>query len=131
MGPIRRKQANPQIQRPAPPATEKLAARASAPVSTEVRSGNSGKPLPPIRRIFLEKPAPACKEALEAIRRADMIILGPGDLYTSILPNLLVDGMTEAIAASRAEKVYVCNLMTKHGETDGYHASDFVRKVHH
>src|SRR5262249_847467 len=47
MGPIRRKQANPQIQRPAPPATEKLAARASAPVSSEVRSGNSGKPLPP------------------------------------------------------------------------------------
>jgi uncharacterized cofD-like protein len=87
--------------------------------------------LPPIRRIFLEEPAPACEEALDAIRRADVIILGPGDLYTSILPNLLVDGVTEAIAASRAEKIYVCNLMTKHGETDGYRASDFIGQVHH
>ncbi|HEV8192718.1 MAG TPA: gluconeogenesis factor YvcK family protein [Ktedonobacterales bacterium] len=85
--------------------------------------------LPPIKGIFLENPAPACDEALRAIRRADLIVLGPGDLYTSILPNLLVDGMTEAIAASHAEKIYVCNLMTKHGETDGYRASEFVLQV--
>jgi uncharacterized cofD-like protein len=87
-------------------------------------------PLSPIERIFLEEPAPACDEALRAIRRADVIILGPGDLYTSILPNLLVDGVAEAIRGSEAEKIYVCNLMTKHGETDGFRASDFVREVH-
>ncbi len=99
---------------------------------TEIDTRGAGNPAPlsPIERIYLEEPAPACEQALEAIRRADVIILGPGDLYTSILPNLLVDGMTEVIAASRAEKIYVCNLMTKHGETDGYRASDFVRQVH-
>ncbi len=56
-----------------------------------------------------------------------MIVIGPGDLYTSILPVLLVDGIAAAIDAAEAEKVYVCNLMTKHGETDGFRASDFVR----
>jgi uncharacterized cofD-like protein len=86
--------------------------------------------LPPIERVFLEPAAPACAEALRAIRRADVLVLGPGDLYTSILPNLLVEGVTEAIRASEAQTVYVCNLMTKHGETDGYRASDFVRTVH-
>ncbi len=67
--------------------------------------------------------------ALRAIRRADLIVIGPGDLYTSVLPNFLVEGVTEAIRASEAQKVYICNLMTKHGETDGYNASDFVRQV--
>lgn len=86
--------------------------------------------LPPIKRIFLEEPAAACDKAVRAIRRADMIVLGPGDLYTSILPNLLVDGVVDAIHASEAQVVYVCNLMTKHGETDGYKASDFVKAVH-
>jgi len=84
----------------------------------------------PVRRVFLEPAARACAEALRAIRRADVIVLGPGDLYTSILPNLLVEGVAEAIRASEAQKVYVCNLMTKHGETDGYRASDFVRRIH-
>jgi uncharacterized cofD-like protein len=89
---------------------------------------NSGA-LSPIRRIFLKDPAPACDEALRAIRRADVIVIGPGDLYTSILPNFLVDGIADAVRASDAQKVYICNLMTKHGETDGYRASDFVRTV--
>jgi uncharacterized cofD-like protein len=86
--------------------------------------------LPPIREIFLRERATACQQAVRAIRRADTIIIGPGDLYTSILPNLLVEGIAEAMLASDAEKVYVCNLMTKHGETDGYRASDFVREIH-
>jgi uncharacterized cofD-like protein len=86
--------------------------------------------LSPVRRVFLEPAARGCAEALRAIRRADVIVLGPGDLYTSILPNLLVEGVAEAIRASEAQKVYVCNLMTKHGETDGYRASDFVRRIH-
>jgi uncharacterized cofD-like protein len=86
--------------------------------------------LPRVRRLFLRDRCAACPQAIRAIRRADVIIIGPGDLYTSILPNLLVDGMPEAIRASEAETVYVCNLMTKHGETDDYRASDFVREIH-
>ena len=87
--------------------------------------------LPPIQRIFLRENVQACREALHAIRRADVIVLGPGDLYTSVLPNLLVRGVPEAICASSAQKIYVCNLMTKHGETDGFRAPDFVRELHH
>ena len=84
----------------------------------------------PIRRVYLDHAAPACDDAIRAIRRADTIIIGPGDLYTSILPNLLIDGVADAIRASDAQKVYVCNLMTKHGETDGYPASRFVETLH-
>jgi len=90
---------------------------------------NAGE-LPPIRRVFLREEATACDGALRAIRRADVIVIGPGDLYTSILPNLLVGGVAEAVRASEAQKIYICNLMTKHGETDGYKASDFVEQVH-
>lgn len=85
--------------------------------------------LPAIRRIFLKDAVKPCEEAIHVIRRADTIVLGPGDLYTSILPNLLVDGVADAIRAAEAEVVYVCNLMTKHGETDGFRASDFVREI--
>jgi uncharacterized cofD-like protein len=87
-------------------------------------------PRVPISRIYLEPAAPACDEALRAIRRADVIVIGPGDLYTSVLPNLLVEGVAEAIRSSEARKVYVCNLMTKRGETDGYSASMFVAELH-
>jgi uncharacterized cofD-like protein len=80
--------------------------------------------------LFTQAPARACPQAIRAIRRADAIIIGPGDLYTSIVPNLLVDGITQAIRESEAEKIYVCNLMTKHGETDCFTASAFVREVH-
>ena len=88
-------------------------------------------PLPTIERVYLREATPPCAEAIRAIRRADVLVLGPGDLYTSILPNLLVEGVAEAIRASEAQTVYVCNLMTKHGETDGYRASDFVQQMHH
>jgi uncharacterized cofD-like protein len=87
--------------------------------------------LSPIARLRMEPPdAPACALAVRAIRRADTIIIGPGDLFTSLLPNLLVRDIARAVLESEAEKVYVCNLMTKHGETDGYKASDFVRQIH-
>jgi len=66
-------------------------------------------------------------DALTAIAQADIIVMGPGSLYTSILPNLIIKGMTEAIAASSAYKIYVCNVMTQTGETDGFTASDHVR----
>ena len=85
----------------------------------------------PIRRVYLDHPTEPCQQALRALRHADVIILGPGDLYTSIIPNLLVDGVARAIRESDAEVVYVCNLMTKHGETDGFQASDFVKTIHH
>lgn len=80
-----------------------------------------------IRRVRLlpEHPA-ALPEALEAIAGADMIVLGPGSLYTSIIPNLLVDGIAEAVRRSDALKVYVCNVMTEDGETEGYTVSDHI-----
>ena len=88
--------------------------------------------LSPIVRLRLQpEDAPGCPQAIRAIRRADTIIIGPGDLYTSLIPNLLVHDIARAVYESDAEKVYVCNLMTKHGETDGFKASDFVHEIHH
>lgn len=75
---------------------------------------------------LLPENSPALPDALEAIRRADVILLGPGSLYTSVIPNLLVDGISEAIQASRALKIYVCNIMTQDGETEGMTACDHV-----
>ncbi|MDI3312372.1 MAG: YvcK family protein [Thermoanaerobacterium sp.] len=81
----------------------------------------------PIERIFLEpKDAKPVKEALTDIMEADEIILGPGSLYTSIIPNLLVNDVCEAIEESKAIKIYVCNIMTQPGETIGYDANAHV-----
>ena len=71
----------------------------------------------------------ALPESLEAIRQADLILLGPGSLYTSIIPNFLVSGITEAVRDSRAYKLMIMNLMTQDGETDGYSAADHVRAL--
>jgi uncharacterized cofD-like protein len=90
----------------------------------------AGRPVQPIRRVFLDPPVPATPRARKAIERADRVLIGPGDLYTSVLPCLLVEGISEALRACDGELVYICNVMTKHGETDGYRASDFVREVH-
>lgn len=68
-------------------------------------------------------------EALQAIEQADLVTLGPGSLYTSVIPNLLVHGVSEALAASRARKVYICNLMWEPGETEGYSAGDHLQAV--
>lgn len=84
---------------------------------------------PAIRRVFLDRDVQANERALAAIRDADAIVLGPGDLYTSVIPNLLVSGVAEAIRQSPATTIYVCNLMTKHGETDGFGHADFVREI--
>jgi uncharacterized cofD-like protein len=73
--------------------------------------------------------APAFPGAIRAILEADLIVLGPGSLYTSLLPNLLVRDLTEAIGASRAEKVYVCNTATQPGETGGYSVRDHVLAI--
>ena len=83
-----------------------------------------------IHQVRLEPQKPkALPHAIDAILSADMIILGPGSLYTSIIPNLLVDGIVDAIRRSRALKVYVCNVMTQDGETEGYTVSDHIRAL--
>ncbi len=83
-----------------------------------------------IQRVALiperTKPLPA---ALEAIAQADLILLGPGSLYTSVIPNLLVEGVAEAIVQADAPKIYVCNIMTQEGETEGYTAADHVEAL--
>ncbi len=83
-----------------------------------------------IRRLrMLPEHPQALEESLEAIRRADLILLGPGSLYTSIIPNLLVSGVAEEIAESDALKLYICNVMTQEGETEGYSAADHIRAL--
>ncbi|WP_188882012.1 gluconeogenesis factor YvcK family protein [Alicyclobacillus cellulosilyticus] len=69
-------------------------------------------------------------EVLQAIQEADAIVVGPGSLYTSVLPNLLVPGLADAIAASQAKKIYVCNVMTQPGETDHFTASQHVEVIY-
>ena len=86
-----------------------------------------GTVLPRIVRVFLSEEVDANPNAIQAISEADAIVFGPGDLYTSIIPNLLPTGMTEAIASSKATKLFLCNLMTKRGETDDFKASDFLK----
>lgn len=71
----------------------------------------------------------ALPESIEAIDRADLIILGPGSLYTSIIPNLLVDGIADAIIRADAMKLYVSNIMTQNGETEGMAVSDHIRAL--
>lgn len=95
-----------------------------------------GKANSPIRRVFLERVGEQqggeihpLNEALQSIEEADVIVLGPGSLYTSIIPNLLVPGVADAIRRSKALKVYVCNIMTEPGETDGYTASQHVKAL--
>ncbi len=84
-----------------------------------------------IKRVFLEpdnvEPLP---EVLEAIRETDAILVGPGSLYTSILPNLIVPGVADALVESDAIKIFICNVMTQPGETDGYSVSDHLQAVH-
>jgi len=83
-----------------------------------------------IERIWLRpESAQPLDEAIQAIKYADAIILGPGSVYTSIVPNLLVDGIADAIHKSHAVRIYVCNVMTQPGETEGFAASDHVKVI--
>ncbi len=68
-------------------------------------------------------------DALQSIKDADIIILGPGSLYTSVITNLIIKGMSDAIGKSKAFKIYICNVMTQHGETDGFTASEHVKAI--
>ncbi len=83
-----------------------------------------------ISRVFLEPgPCPLLPDAASAIGEADIITLGPGSLFTSLAPNLLVEGMAEAIRSSKAVRVYISNLMTQPGETDGFSTSDHLEAL--
>lgn len=91
---------------------------------------NISKASMPIKHIMLHpSTAGPLEETIKAIETADCIVLGPGSVFTSIVPNLLVRGIPEAINASEAQKVFVCNVMTQPGETDGFTAADHVRAV--
>lgn len=84
----------------------------------------------PIRRVFLDPPdAGALPKAVKAIHRADIVLLGPGSLYTSLIPPLLVKEITQALRETKAPKVYVCNVMTEPGETTGYPASRHLQAI--
>lgn len=82
-----------------------------------------------IKKIELRPCCRANKRAIQAIAQANLIVIGPGDLFSSILPNLLVKGISKAIKKSEAKKVYICNLMTKFGETNNFTALDFVQTL--
>lgn len=79
-------------------------------------------------RLLPERPK-ALPDALRAIEEADLILLGPGSLYTSVIPNLLVDGVADAIRFARAQTFYICNIMTQDGETEGYTAADHIEAL--
>jgi len=82
-----------------------------------------------IKKLFLNPQAKANPKALKAIVEADAIVIGPGNLYCSIIPNFLVEDISEAVQNSKAIKIYNCNLMTKYGHTDNFKVSDFVRVI--
>ncbi|MBE6911675.1 MAG: YvcK family protein [Ruminococcaceae bacterium] len=79
-------------------------------------------------RMIPEKPK-ALSDTINAIKEAKLIIFGPGSLYTSVIPNLLVDGIIDAIRKSSARKVYICNVMTQDGETENYTATDHIKAL--
>jgi len=83
------------------------------------------------RTLRLEPDAFANPKVVAAIESADCIVIGPGNLFCSVIPNLLVKGISESIGRSKAKVVYNCNLMTKQGHTDGFSVTDFVREVEH
>jgi len=82
-----------------------------------------------IKRISLTQNASPTQDAMRAIEQADVIILGPGSLFTSVIPNLIIQGISEAIAKSGAFRIYICNVMTQAGETDGLTAGDHVKAI--
>lgn len=96
-------------------------------ITGESKIPNIGKK---IKRVFIEpNDVLPLDEAIDAVNSADAILLGPGSLYTSIIPNLLVQDLRKAIMDSNAKKIYICNLMTQPGETDNYSAMDHVKAI--
>lgn len=102
---------------------------------TEVK-GESNIPLEaikrskPIEKLWVEpKDLAASDEIVQAVEEADFIVLGPGSLYTSVIPNLLIENLARAINQARGQVLYVCNIMTQPGETDGFNVSDHVKAI--
>ncbi|MGQ9705436.1 MAG: gluconeogenesis factor YvcK family protein [bacterium] len=89
--------------------------------SERENKGNNSKP-----EAYMARPL---REATNAILSSDMIVIGPGGLYTSVIPNLLVKGISKAVANSKARKIYIGNIMTQKGRTSGYSLSDHIRKI--
>lgn len=83
----------------------------------------------PIKRVWLDPDCSPLEEVLKTIHEAHAIVLGPGSLYTSVIPNLLVNGVAEALEKAQGLRIYVCNVMTQPGETDGYTASDHLKAI--
>ena len=82
-----------------------------------------------IKKVWLEPKVKANPKVIEAIAAADLVIIGPGDLYTSLIPNLLVEGIGKALATTKAKVLYIANCMTKSGETNGFSASTFLGTI--
>jgi uncharacterized cofD-like protein len=82
-----------------------------------------------IKKLFLKPKAKAYPKSLEAIKSADLIVIGPGDLYSSLAQILLTEGIPETIQKSKAKRVYICNLMTKYGETNNFSVFDFTKEI--
>ena len=82
-----------------------------------------------IAKVEYKNKVRATKEVIEAVHEADLIIVGIGSLYTSIVPNLLPREMKKALRESKAKKMYICNIMSEHGETDGFNVSDCIKQV--
>lgn len=82
-----------------------------------------------IKKIYYKNKVKATKEVLNAVKEADLIIVGIGSLYTSIIPNLLPTDMKHALSKSKARKMYICNIMSEHGETDDYKVSDCIKQL--
>jgi uncharacterized cofD-like protein len=115
------------------PSTNQLVSLEAVLENGKVIAGESriGRIRRPIRRVRLvPRNAKPLSEVLEAIAMADLILLGPGSLYTSLIPNLLVSGIAEAIEKTRATRVHISNLMTQPGETRGFTLADHVRAIH-
>ena len=82
-----------------------------------------------IKKVFLGPPVKAYSETIKAIKKSDFIIIGPGDIYSSLIPCFLPKGIKETIAKSRAKKIYICNIMTKLGESNNFSVKDFTKEI--
>lgn len=82
-----------------------------------------------IKKVYLEPPVQAYQPAVAAIKKADLIVIGPGDLYSTLAQILLIQGITDSISKSKAKILYLCNLMTKKGETDDFSVLDFSSQI--
>ncbi|OGZ33042.1 MAG: hypothetical protein A2174_01820 [Candidatus Portnoybacteria bacterium RBG_13_41_18] len=88
-----------------------------------------GSDLDKLNKIALEPIAKANPKALRAIHDADLIVIGPGDLYSSLIPNFLISGISNAIKKCRAKKLFICNLMNRAGQTENFQPSDYVKII--